>query len=114
MPSEQTISLVKFSRTPFGRYRNSGPKSGEAFRKEMLEPALKNYDRVVLNIDGVAGLPSSFWEEAMGGLVRAGYSLDLLKLKLEIVASDPELQTYVRSGLRFAEEAAQEKTIVRN
>lgn len=57
-------------------------------------------------LDGVEGLPSSFWEEVMGGLVRAGWSLDDLRKRIVIETSERELQVYVRLGWRYAEEAA--------
>jgi hypothetical protein len=100
------ISVAKdFSVTPFGRHRIDGPESGEVFREDHLKPALEG-GPVELDIDGVDGLPSSFWEEVMGGLVRHGISMEDLEAKLVIVCSDPELNTYVRSGWRFAREAS--------
>ena len=59
-----------FSRAPAGRYRNDGPRSGEAFREEFLVPALRKSDKVVVYLDGGEGYGSSFLEEAFGGLVR--------------------------------------------
>lgn len=38
----------EFTDAPGGRYISDGPFSGEQFRKEMLEPALAQYDRVIL------------------------------------------------------------------
>lgn len=61
-----------FSREPFGRYPSHGPVSGERFRTEFLEGPLRAGDRVVVNIDGVSGLSSSFLDEAFAGLVRRG------------------------------------------
>ena len=101
------ISVARdFSETPFGRNRSDGTESGEVFREDYLRPALAA-GPVELDIDGVDGLPSSFWEEVMGGLVRKGFSLDDLEKRLVIVCSDPELNTYVRSGWRFAREASE-------
>lgn len=95
-----------FSETPYGRYRVDGPESGEVFRDDFLIPALKR-GAVELVIDGLDGLPSSFWEEALGGLIRKGFSLDYVKQNLEITCNDPELLTFVRSGWRFIKEASE-------
>lgn len=106
LPDPFLISIAKnFSATPYGRYREDGPESGEVFREEHLLPAIKQ-GQVELDIDGVDGLPSSFWEEALGGLVRRGLKIDEIEKRLSIVCSDPELATFVRTGWRFVREAA--------
>jgi hypothetical protein len=101
------LNLVEFSATPFGRYRADGTESGQVFREDILEPALQEHDRVILNVDGVAGLPSSFWEETMGGLVRDGWNAADVRAKLDIVGTNAELQVYVRLGWRYLDEAQQ-------
>lgn len=106
LPNPCSISIAKdFSETPYGRYREDGPESGEVFREEHLLPALKR-GSVELDIDGLDGLPSSFWEEALGGLVRRGLKIDEIRNKLSIVCTDPELATFVRTGWRFIDDAA--------
>lgn len=63
-----------FSRYPGGRYKQDGDFSGEAFREDVLVDALRaaraSHGHVFVDIDGAAGYPSSFLEEAFGGLVR--------------------------------------------
>jgi hypothetical protein len=54
-----------------GRYRADGPKSGEQFREEILLPAYRKSDRIIVILDGITGYTASFFEEAFGGLVRA-------------------------------------------
>jgi hypothetical protein len=83
------INIAKeFSDTPAGRYRRDGPYSGERFRDEILYPALQEYDRVVVNLDGALGFGSSFLEEAFGGLIRVkGMTLSNLNNKLQICSS---------------------------
>lgn len=104
------ISIAKdFSETPYGRYREDGTESGEVFREDLLLPALKR-GRVELDIDGVDGLPSSFWEEALGGLIRRGLTLEQVKSKLTILCTDPELMTFERTGWRFLAEAASKES----
>ncbi|HVI99424.1 MAG TPA: STAS-like domain-containing protein [Sphingomonas sp.] len=99
-----------FSETPYGRYRSDGDESGEVFREDVLIPALNKYNRITILLDGVEGLPSSFWEEVMGGLIRAGWALDTLKDRLEVYTNERELEIYVRLGWRYAEEAATKNT----
>jgi hypothetical protein len=67
----QLINIARqFSKTPAGRYYADGPDSGERFRDEYLEPALRCGDQVAVEIDGTHGYSSSFLEEAFGGIVR--------------------------------------------
>lgn len=71
--STTTIEFAtEFSQFPAGRYRNDGPFPGEAFRDDLLEPRLREFDVVVVNLEGAMGYGSSFLEEAFGGLVRQG------------------------------------------
>ena len=73
--AHNTINLARdFTKFPGGRFRSDGPFSGEEFREDYLLPALQNYENVTVILDGVAGLPSSFQEEAFGGLVPTGSS----------------------------------------
>ncbi len=110
LPDLTSIVIARdFSATPYGRYREDGIESGEVFREDILMPALK-MGRVELDIDGLDGLPSSFWEEALGGMVRKGLSLDTIEKNLTILCTDPELTTFKRSGWRFIRDAAEKKT----
>ncbi len=52
------------------RLRRDGKNSGESFRIEVLEPAFRANDLVVVELDSIAGYSASFMEEAFGGLVR--------------------------------------------
>lgn len=97
-----------FTSVPFGRYRSDGPHSGEVFRDDVLIPALRAHDSVLIDIDGVEGLPSSFWEEALGGLIRRGWDVENIRQKLDVKTTDSDLQVYVRLGWKYISEAAQE------
>ena len=67
----KTISIAKdFSRYPAGRFLSDGEWSGQRFREEHLVPALRDYDQVTVVFEGIAGVGSSFLEEAFGGLIR--------------------------------------------
>jgi STAS-like domain of unknown function (DUF4325) len=80
-------------------------KCSAAFRDDFLVPALGTYDQVRVVLDGTAGYPSSFLEEAFGGLVRSGYSGTVLAKKLEIQAIDPHYSTYRALAEKYINEA---------
>ena len=89
--SEHTISVSSdFSETPGPRFSGQGDHSGESFRKR-LASALREYDRVIVNLDGTAGYASSFLDEAFGGLVRSeGFTKEELKGKLSFISEEDE------------------------
>lgn len=106
--SKTMISIAtQFSRTPAGRYKSDGPKSGELFRESMLVPSLSNNDEVVVSLDDTIGFGSSFLEEAFGGLVRAGFSADVLKKKLIITS---KLTTYKNRVWQYIADAEKRRT----
>lgn len=79
------LSIAKdFSDTPGGRYIKQGPFSGEEFRERLLEPqylkALKENCKLMINLDGCMGYPSSFLDESFGGLARKYRNNDLQKI----------------------------------
>lgn len=68
---EKIITVVKdFSKKPYGRYPDDGEGCGEFFRKRLLAPALREYDRVHVVLDGYNRYGRSFLDEAFGGLIR--------------------------------------------
>lgn len=85
-----------FSRHPGGRFRKDGPHSGEAFRESLLAPAIASSDEVVVILDGVAGLPPSFLEEAFGGLMRPPHCFTASRVagRLKIKTDNPRLRRY--------------------
>lgn len=91
-----------FSRYPAGRYMKDGPYSGERFREEYLRPVLDKSEQAVIELDGTRGYGSSFLEEAFGGLVRSGYSVEKVKSTFEFQASDSslidEIMDYIEHG----------------
>lgn len=81
-----------FSKFPAGRYRSDGPYSGQAFKDELLVPALRRTGAVRVLLDGTMGYGSSFLEEAFGGLIREnGYTPDDLEDRLTLEARDSSL-----------------------
>lgn len=93
----------EFSPFPAGRYREDGPFSGQAFREDVLAPALKSFPNVHVSLDGTLGLGSSFLEEAFGGLVRAGFAASELHRKLKITC---RLRSYQERAWQYIDDAA--------
>lgn len=101
----KTINVATdFSRFPAGRTEADGPFSGETFRNTVLAPALSEFPRVVINLDGARGYGSSFLEEAFGGLVRAGtFTKERLLDSVTIVSEDdPSLVRVIPQYIRDA------------
>lgn len=80
---EIKISKV-FSDTPGGRYIVEGPNSGEEFRKKFLLNAYKlgieKNEKILIDLDDLYGSPTSFLEEAFGGLVREVKDPSIIKM----------------------------------
>ena len=89
-----------FSRTPAGRTEaDHGSNSGEAFRIKHLVPKLKeaisSRSKLVVVLDGTAGYPVSFLDEAFGGLVRVDrIDKDKIIQHLEVKAETPHYEIY--------------------
>jgi hypothetical protein len=83
------INVAKdFSRYPAGRYKTYGEFCGEAFRERFLEPALRQGNPFVVNLDNTMGYGSSFLEEAFGGLLRSGFSLESINACMQVESSN--------------------------
>lgn len=104
----KNISIANdFSKFPSGRYYGDGPFSGEKFREEYIVPALKKYDKVIINIDGVRGFSSSFLEEAFGGIIRNKYfTKEKLKEKLQIKSESKFMINYIEEIWSYINEAS--------
>lgn len=95
-----------FSRYPAGRHPEDGDQTGERFRKDHLEKYLKETQETVeVNLDGAVGYPSSFLEEAFGGLVRCGFSVDLLRKRLIITTTEARKNRYIDQIWQYIKEA---------
>jgi len=101
------ISIANdFSRAPWGRFPSDGDYCGENFRKALLLPALRSEDKVTVDLDGVAGLGSSFLDEAFGGLVRYdGFTPEALSSKMEILTNEEDFRMYVVLIWQYIKEA---------
>jgi hypothetical protein len=103
-----TIHIASdFSTLPGPRYIAEGKHSGEDFRERVLKPqfiaALASSSKLVIDLDGVTfGYPTSFLEEAFGGLAR-DVGIDAVLNALEFRSSDEpmlveEITRYIREA----------------
>ena len=64
-----TVRIIEiaeeFTDAPGGRFITDGPFSGEEFRQKFVEPLLKDFDQVILQTNGLYGLPHSFISEVL-------------------------------------------------
>lgn len=64
----------QFTDTPGPRYKHQGKYSGEEFREKHLNGLFDKYKQtqkpIIIDLDGAYGYPTSFLEEAFGGLAR--------------------------------------------
>lgn len=105
-----TITIATdYSPFPAGRYPDDGPFNGERFRDTILLPLLNKAEKVVVDIDNVATLPSSFWEEIWGGMIRK-HRIDkaTARRRFAIRTTDRELESYVDIAWQFLDEAKPE------
>ena len=100
------ITISKdFSETPGGRYISEGNFSGEEFREKILrkafEKAKQTKQKLTINLDGGYGYPTSFLEEAFGGLARLYGSSEVLNTLKFISEDEPplihEIESYILS-----------------
>ena len=101
------IISTDFSGTPGARYKHEGPFSGEEFREKLLDPAFtecrKRKEKLIIDLDGGYGYPTSFLEEAFGGLARM-YGKRKVNDILEFVSEDePSLIDEIRNYISAAE-----------
>jgi hypothetical protein len=88
-----------------GRHISDGQFSGEDFRENHLKKifeSLKSDERLIIDFDGTYGYPTSFLEEAFGGLARI-YGSQIILSKIDFISEEePGLIDEVR---RYIENA---------
>ena len=103
------INICKeFTDTPNGRYKSEGHFSGEEFRENLLEPryleAKEKREKLTINMDGGYGYPTSFLEEAFGGLARKYDLNEVLQMLIFISDDEPslieEIESYIKNANR--------------
>lgn len=99
---EKLINIQRdFSRYPAGRYRSDGPYNGELFREDILIPVLNNKaDKIRIELDGVRGYNSSFLDEAFGGLVNRGFTVEELLERLQFISQDKSLIEEIKGYIK--------------
>lgn len=104
---KKIINIAKdFTDTPGARYYNDGDFPGEEFRDRFLKNIFNEYDKIIINLDGTEGYPTSFSEEAFGGLARI-YPIDDVLNKLEFISDEePDL---IDEIIKYIKEARTDK-----
>jgi hypothetical protein len=107
--AEQRLELSisgEFTRTPGPRKRKEGEYSGEQFLEELLrsryQAAVGSGAKLIVNLDGAAGYPTSFLEEAFGGLAREFGSAQVEKTLQFVCNDEPYLEEQIRKYIREA------------
>ncbi|TAJ69144.1 MAG: DUF4325 domain-containing protein [Phenylobacterium sp.] len=108
----QLLVASEFSPYLGGRVYDDGPFSGQEFREKFLRPrllaAIEAQAPLHVVFDGVAGMPTSFLEEAFGGLLRTTPNLNLEKVRgyLRLEAEDPELWPFLKLAEQYMSQQA--------
>lgn len=103
----------EFTAVPGPRYQDQGEGSGEEFRERYLLPAFRRVlgsEKVVVHLDGVKyGYPTSFLEEAFGGLVRK-LGVEVVKETLDLRSAEPPLLLEIRHYIEHANDGLRDAT----
>lgn len=70
------------------RYRSDGVNSGEAFREDVIVPALKSSTSITIDLNNKVSYPASWLEECFGGLVRNGLSSEDVLNRINFLSED--------------------------
>lgn len=101
------INVAKeFSKAPGGRYYSDGEASGQEFREKVLIPAFQQFDEIVIEMDGTRGYPSSFLDEAFGGLVRDLRISPAEFSKKVTFRASPDFDIYVQDVFSYVKQTA--------
>lgn len=100
---DETLKISEqFSRYPAGRFLTDGPFSGEKFRQDFLESAIREGKKLIIDLDGTRGYGSSFLEEAFGGLVREGFNAEKVLEIFSFKSKDPSLKLEIQNYIKHA------------
>ena len=100
--------MSKIEGYPGPRYKNQGPGSGEEFREKYLkkafDEAVSKDEILVVDMEGSPfGYPTSFLEEAFGGLARIR-GTDKVKRNIKIICvSEPHLKEEIIHYINYSE-----------
>lgn len=84
--TQTVIDLASdFSARPWGRGDDDSRRSATAFRENHIVPAMRNFDRVIVDLSGTTMIGSSFLNEVFHGLIEQdGYTPEVLREKLVV------------------------------
>lgn len=96
-----------FSNTPGGRWKRLGPNSGEEFYETILlkafEEAVRNNEKLFIDLDGVIGYPSSFIDQSFGELSRS-FGADKVLERIDFKSEDqPSLPQDIIDNIKDAD-----------
>lgn len=81
---------------PGGRYPEDGKGNGTTFRENFLLPIIREGRTADVVLDGAAGYPSSFLDEAFAGLVRKeGFTPQQVLSAFHFVATQPGFARFI-------------------
>ncbi|WP_337228460.1 STAS-like domain-containing protein [Proteus faecis] len=103
---DYVIKLADFTKTPMGRFiSDSKSNSGEAFREEVIIPALNANNSIIINLDDVKfAIGSSFLEESIGGLIRLkGFTEEDIRKRIKIESSNEIYKLLIDKYIKIAE-----------
>jgi hypothetical protein len=87
---------LDYSPYPGGRYPEDGAGNGSTFRDNFLLPIVRAGKQAEVVLDGAAGYPSSFLDEAFAGLVRKyGFTPEQVLASFHLVARQPGFARFV-------------------
>lgn len=101
MQIKDKIQVAKdFTDTPGARYIKDGPFSGELFLRDILRPKFKKASsdgyKILIDLDGVWGYPSSFVSGSFGKLsTEVGYSKVLQFIEFKSDENSTRLENIV-------------------
>lgn len=103
------VIAKNYTDTPGPRYESEGQFSGENFRNtvllDLLKKAKEQSTSILIDFDGGYGYPTSFLEEAFGGLVRVTKDRNILSIFSFKSDEEPSLIKEVESYIKAAIEA---------
>lgn len=92
-----------FSEMPYGRDQKDGDDHGERFRKEILLPALKEHDLIIIDLNGTMGCGSSFGDESFAGLIiYEGFSKEEVQRRISF---DYKYKSVINNIKKYIDEA---------
>lgn len=101
-----------YTDTPGARYRRDGEYSGEDFRESLLLPGIRaaqqTGEKLSIDFAGGYGYPTSFLEEAFGGLVRE-HGISAAELKRVLILTSDDEPSLVREVLGYIEAAGRKQ-----